>query len=393
MRSPLFVYLIFLPTIGFFHPLKAQTTSPSTAPNVIRVHLHPVEGFGPFEPGFSTNPLSDASRANEWHDTWAPVRNVPSDLRDVQVGRLEMQIAQKVYQSMHAGLLKREFALFWIRMAHADTSHLTATFVDEEVSYVVGVDSLGRRIIIFDADHDHDFRGKKRIVLSGPESLGHDGGRVDTLGYLEPQTVAFDFWDGENVRRATTKIAIMRPELMPKAVNQWSKGAFVLESATYEHREGRLRIGTRDFDCYVNNGFQGGVYDDRHENYIFSEAGEMKDRLSLKNESLSTNDVVKLNNIPYNIEALGTDGTELTLRRVQTSGPSEGLTIGSFAKDFHRTTTLSDSIHLKALREKYVLRLSGDLVCWLPLRNSLSKRRLSRPCGQGVGRDWHCVRR
>ncbi len=355
MNSPLVARYVVLAALGIVPALQAQTNSPSSTPNVIRVPMHPVEGFGPFEAGFVLDAPSDTSGSNPWHNTWARVRNIPSDLRDVRVGRIEMQLAQKVYHAMHAGLLTKEFALLWIRMAHADTSRLTAHFVDEEVSFVVGLDSLGRRVMIFDADHDHDFLGEKRVVLSGPDDQGHMHGTADTAGYLEPQEVAFEFWDGEQIRQGRTKIALRRPELIPAVVNQWTKGAFALGWATYGHTEGRLRIGTTDIDCYLNNGFRGGVFDDRNSNVILSEAGEMRDRLNPKNESLRADDVVTLGNARYAIGPISIDGREITLRRVRAGAPAEGLTAGLFAKDFSRATTRSDSIHLRTLRGTFTL--------------------------------------
>ncbi|HXX65420.1 MAG TPA: redoxin domain-containing protein [Bacteroidota bacterium] len=299
--------------------------------------------------------LSDTSSSNPWYGTWARVKNIPGDLREVAVGRLEMQIAQKVYYSMYAGLITRDFAATWLRMSHPDTTRLTKQFVDEEVSFITGLDSLNRRVIIFDADHDHDFRREKRIVLTAPDSVTPAGEKVDTLGYLEPQRVSFDYWDGEHIRHATTKIAIRRPSLMPKATSQWSHGAFVLGAATYEHREGHFRIGTRDFDCYMSNRFLDGVYTDRRPEIVFAEAGELRNRLRLKKESLGPGDPVTLDNVRYEIVSISVDGTELTLRRLRHAGKSEGRVVGSLANGFARRSVQGDSVHLKAYRGKYVL--------------------------------------
>jgi peroxiredoxin len=152
-----------------------------------------------------------------------------------------------------------------------------------------------------------------------------------------------------------TYIAIRKPSLMPKVVEQWSHGNFILGTATYEHREGRFIVGTRDIDCYMNNGFIGGVYSERRPTVIFSEAGEMRARLPLRKESFSLGDPVTLNNVKYVISEISVDGTELTLRRAHSAGLTEGRVTGAPAVGFSRKTVQGDSLDLKSYRGNYVL--------------------------------------
>ncbi len=117
-------------------------------------------GYGPFGTSFGGLSFYDFDdEYNPWRAMYLNPTGIPDDWTDIEIGDIEINILQMVYQSYHEGLISKENyeqaqnAWNW----SPDSTQLSKEPLRTKVAFVFGKDASGEMKIIVDTNNNLDF--------------------------------------------------------------------------------------------------------------------------------------------------------------------------------------------------------------------------------------------
>ena len=220
-------------------------------PDTLIIYLEQVKGFGPFSP--SSGFLRELTGSNPWIAAIPEVTGIPDTLSDLRVFVRHMHFKQHAWQSWKAGLLDSSHVMGAFSAWDADTSRVTAQYLDLHVTIATGTDSVGRTRV---------------IISSGTDLTGATAHILPDTAYTEPfphresmvvEPVSFELFDGESVITANTWYRVSGP--VPFGIPGETRPTLI--DGTYDHRRADLVLEQDTVPLFLQNEFIDGSYGHR----------------------------------------------------------------------------------------------------------------------------------
>jgi peroxiredoxin len=128
------------------------------------------KGYGPFESsGGNSIPLYIDVGDNPWKKTFLKVSGVPQHWTNVKIGDINSNRFQYVYQNYHSGHISKEWyeKLKSMWNWEPDTLNLSKEPLKCRAAFAIGMDSVGNRMAIVDANNNYDFSDDKPFIPVG----------------------------------------------------------------------------------------------------------------------------------------------------------------------------------------------------------------------------------
>ncbi len=218
-------------------------------PDTLIIPLEQVKGFGPFWP--SSGFLRELTGSNPWIAAIPEVTGIPDTLSDLRIFVRHMHFKQHAWQSWKAGLLDSSHVMSAFSAWNADTSRVTAQYLDLHVTIATGTDSVGRTRV---------------IISSGTDLAGATVHILPDTAYTEPfphresmvvEPISFELFDGESVITANTWYRVSGP--VPFGIPGETRPTLI--DGTYDHRRADLVLERDTVPLFLQNEFIDGTYD------------------------------------------------------------------------------------------------------------------------------------
>ncbi len=225
-------------------------------PDTLIIPLEQVKGFGPFSP--SSGFLREMAGNNPWIAAIPEVTGIPDTLSDLRIFVRHMHFKQHAWQSWKAGLLDSSHVMGAFSTWGADSSRVTAQYLDLHVTIATGTDSSGRTRVIISSGTDLTWATAHILPdTAGTEPFPHRESMV-----VEP--ISFEMFDGESVITASTWYRVSGP--VPFGIPGETRPMLV--DGTYDHRRANLVLGQDTVPVFLQNEFLDGSYD-HQKSYLF----------------------------------------------------------------------------------------------------------------------------
>ncbi len=220
-------------------------------PDTLLITLDQIKGFGPFSP--SSGFLRELSGNNPWIAAIPEVTGTPDTLSDLRVFVRHMHFKQHAWQSWKAGLLDSGLVMGAFSAWEADTSRVTAQYLDIHVTIATGTDSRGRtRVIIAPGT---DLAGATAHILPDTAVTEPFPDRASMV--VEP--IRFELFDGDSVITAESWYRVSGP--VPFGIPGETRPTLV--DGIWDHRRADLHLGQDTVPVFLQNDFIDGSYDHR----------------------------------------------------------------------------------------------------------------------------------
>ena len=220
-------------------------------PDTLLITLDQIKGFGPFSP--SSGFLRELSGNNPWIAAIPEVTGTPDTLSDLRVFVRHMHFKQHAWQSWKAGLLDSGLVMGAFSAWEADTSRVTAQYLDIHVTIATGTDSRGRtRVIIAPGT---DLAGATAHILPDTAVTEPFPDRASMV--VVP--IRFELFDGDSVVTAESWYRVSGP--VPFGIPGETRPTLV--DGIWDHRRADLHLGQDTVPVFLQNDFIDGSYDHR----------------------------------------------------------------------------------------------------------------------------------
>nr|WP_321406351.1 TlpA disulfide reductase family protein [uncultured Carboxylicivirga sp.] len=172
---------------------------------IIEIPLTSQYGYGCFNYWMSGMSPNSDDEDNPWRKTHLKVEGVPSSWENVKIGDIETNIYQNVYQSYFNGNISEEMYELLLKSWSywkPDSSTLTKEFVKTKIAFAAGIDSLGKRRLIVDANNNLDFSDDESFIPS------IDGMPMDSIALENTITVSYERYFHNKIEKVTTPVFI-----------------------------------------------------------------------------------------------------------------------------------------------------------------------------------------
>ena len=187
-----FKLLLFAALIPLLNIGCSQTT--------IELPLIYKDGYGPF---YSSQSRISAYSGGSWKGIELKTKGIPDDWKDAEVGGIQMNIHQTVYQNYLAGNVSEEWYTFlqeaWTWTP--DTLTLSKEPIKSQIVFAYNKDILGNFSVIIDANNNLDFSDDK--IFSPMTSLP-----VDSIIKKEQIMITYERFLNNKVMEVSTPIVI-----------------------------------------------------------------------------------------------------------------------------------------------------------------------------------------
>ncbi|MFO8028495.1 MAG: redoxin domain-containing protein [Cyclonatronaceae bacterium] len=265
------------------------------------ISLDQVKGFGPFYP--SSGFLRELSGNNPWIAAIPEVSGVPDSLVGFRVYVQHMHFKQHAWQSWKAGLLDSSHVMDAFAAWGADTTRVTAQYLDLHVTIATGTDSRGQtRVIITPGT---DLSGATAHILPDTAVTEPFPDRASMV--VEP--IRFELFDGDSVITAESWYRVSGP--VPFGIPGETTPTLI--HGTYAHRRADLHLGQDTVFVFLQNEFLDGSYD--HQKALLFVGHPPAERPVTPDMLASVGEYVIIGGEHYRFDDVRIDGSEIRLVR------------------------------------------------------------------------------
>jgi peroxiredoxin len=313
---------------------QTETVTSDQTETVRFLPIQLIEGYGPFQPGFS--PINNSDKDSPlWAKTYKPVKGIPPYWSQTQVSRILLNTRQFVYQNVLAGnisqldyqSLQKEWN--WL----PDTTKLSKIPIKCYLYVMRGFNEhTGKWTVMVDTNNNLDFGDETAIY---PEKIGN------------------------NQQPLHRQLITIQYEVYQKGQIHQMKLPMVLKMAGSEliynfpqHASVTLKKGNKEYKLLVSSDFT--TPDFETTNLVDPSKALFSKKVAPKDE-IAINDVFEVDHISYKNKGVDVFNNWLELEPVNSSGKSYSLQVGYPFRPFRaRAYNSGQLIDLSQYRGKYV---------------------------------------
>ncbi|XAZ82055.1 TlpA disulfide reductase family protein (plasmid) [Fibrella sp. ES10-3-2-2] len=265
-----------------------------------------IEGYGPFNPGFSS--IDNSSRDSPlWAKTYSDVKGIPVHWSKTEVCHIWLNTHQFVYQHVLAGNISqldyKELQEGWNWLP--DTTKLSKTPIKCYVYVIKGFDETTQKwSVLVDANNNLDFRDETTIY---PERINKDPHH-----YKQATSIQYEVYQKGQVRIAEIPIVFKMAE---------SKLLYNFP----QHASVTLKKGNKEYKLLVSSGF---TTPDFETTGLVDPSTPLSAQKVVARDLIKINDIVEIDQVSYRNKGVDVYNNWLELEPVKSSGKPYSLQVG-----------------------------------------------------------------
>ena len=310
------------------HQMAAQTETVKFLP------IQLIEGYGPFNPGFSS--IDNSSKESSlWAKTYSDVKGVPAHWSKTQVCHIWLNTRQFVYQNVLAGNISqldyKELQEAWNWLP--DTTKLSKKPIKCYVYLIKGFDETTQKwSVMVDANNNLDFRDETTIY---PERINKDS-RI----YKQATSIQYEVYQKGQVRKAKIPIVFKMAE------------SELLLYNFPQHASVTLKKGNEEYKLLVSSGF---TTPDFETTGLADPSTPFSAKSVVPRDLIKINDIVEIDHVSYRNKGVDVYNNWLELEPVKSLGKPYSLQVGYPFRPFSaKAFNSSQLIDISQYRGQYV---------------------------------------
>lgn len=334
------IFMLFL-----FNPKVSSSIigQNSVYPDTIVVKTSEIKGFGPFER--SCFIFLSLNEKHPMHRAKPNITGIPDTLNNLLFNTLEMDNAQHLYQSYHAGKISKEVYLNYVKGWEVDTTRLTKQMVKQSIAVAAGLDHQGRTVVVIDKNNNYDLSDDVPYLLPLYISKEHFWSKpIESL----LKEVEFEYFDGEKIVKSKIWLYVDHdPDGNSKSLKDLK--SINLGINTAEHRIGTFQLGNKNFSLAIKCAGRNVYRKINSYVMVLDEKGT-----SLTERAIGQGRVIVIENTPYRFVHTSINGEYVTLVKDIAVVKKGGAAVVLKAPEFSGKTITGKNIDLKNFQGKYV---------------------------------------
>jgi hypothetical protein len=236
-----------------------------------------IEGYGPFNPGFSS--IDNSSKESAlWAKTYSDVKGIPAHWSKTQVCHIWLNTHQFVYQNVLAGNISqldyKELQKGWNWLP--DTTKLSETPIKCYIYVIKGFDETTQKwSVMVDANNNLDFGDETTIY---PESI-----TKDSHNYKQATSIQYEVYQRGQVRKA--KIPIVFKMAESELLYNFPQYASVT-----------LKKGNKEYNLSVSSGF---TRPDFETTGLVNPSTPFSAKKVVPRDLIKINDIIEIDHVSY----------------------------------------------------------------------------------------------
>jgi thiol-disulfide isomerase/thioredoxin len=320
------------------------------------------QGYGPFMPG---NVIIFPAEQ-------APLPTaVPPDITEYRVRQVDFQPYNTWYRQLAANGMSRED--FLQQMKDVPAGLLTAQPYHHVLDVLVGYNKAGKKVVIPDVNgnlsfiDDDAYEFEQFVVLSR---------EVEAKKRLPVFKTQYTFFNGEGlVSRELHVKADPYLGMLHMSYTDTSENRFFMEVSLPEHRRGVLKVGNREYEALLANGFTGLNYTEGNAQLLlFADSSAYGSTIPY-----NVGDVLNIGGSNYLFESVSAFGDTVTFRYTGKAAGNEGIMKGHTAPAVTALQLNGAPFSLADYRGRYLLldfwgTWCGPCIAGLPELRALQQK-------------------
>jgi thiol-disulfide isomerase/thioredoxin len=284
------------------------------------------------------------------HNRSIPFTGIPVSIKEKVMIQVDFQPPQYYfeYYVAHPDYAVRDL-MSQIGPWHADTTQLSRKPIKHVVYLVSGLDHLGNRVIIVDANNNHDFSDDKMMVY---DSAFLRKGDKEIRALLPTNTVNFQYASHGQVYDMTCNLQVSPISPMRTSDSLFEK--FKVQVITNEIRQGAFVMGTSNYSIDIFSRNKPGIIFDSVSTVVDIIEKNGSGRVIGKARHI-IGDTVSLNKNKYVLSGVSVFGDTLKLSYVGSGPATYGIDTGTMAYNIEAVDFNGNEFNLQKLRGKFVL--------------------------------------
>ena len=268
---------------------------------VIELPLTEKEGYGPFQSvlgGISVDRIDEEN--NPWRKTYLEISALPDNLTDIQLGSIDTDIYQSVYQNYLLGNITteryEELQDSWDWMP--DSLVLSKEWVKCKIAFALGKDSAGETKMVVDANNNLDLSDDVIFTPMDIDSISSYSNK-DSLALANAITVTYERFSGNKIIQEKAPLFI---------VNYSSYGLYMCCFPLYS----TTQLGGTEIA--VSSGFTNLSYF-KTEITLMDDSTKIRGKANVEN-IISKNEYIEINEIVYENCGVNRNRNALILKKI-----------------------------------------------------------------------------
>ncbi|MDH7460507.1 TlpA disulfide reductase family protein [Chitinophagaceae bacterium 26-R-25] len=284
------------------------------------------------------------------YDRTLQFTGIPNSIKDKVIMQIDFQPAQHYFEYYVANPdYSLEGLMSAIRYYKADTLQLSRKPIKHVVYLVSGVDHSGNKVLIVDANNNHDFSDDKLMVY---DSAFLRKGNQASRTLLPNITVNFQYASQKQVYDRTCNLQVSPVSNMITSDTVFEK--FKVQVITNEIKQGAFVVGKSNYSCDVFTRNKPGV--------IFDSVSAVVDIIEKNEKGIEIGkarhiigDTVSINNNRYLLSGVSVFGDSLKFSYVGSGTATYGIDTGMVAYNIEAVDFDGNEFNLQKCRGKFVL--------------------------------------
>lgn len=317
----------------------------------ILIETTKLKGISPYDRSVSPLMGQSTDKTHPMFGASPQMIGIPESLKNIHLEYIDIDLSQKLYQALYAGIVSREYFDYMHSNWSVDTTNLTDQMLKVQVGVVFGTDKEENTILIVDQNNNSDFSDDERRVLQPPQK-SEDFWKLDVKdeSFI---AIEYEYYDGYSIQKAVTWLFVDNlPKPVSEDVPNWQKKIHYCYKIA-EHSQGSFILNGNEYIIDVVPTLH------RYRGYSKLMLTST-DGLQLLPDPISINDRLKIGNTTYVFSDISADGRYVTLVQEDSfiANSAKNITadtqIGVKAENFEGYTFGGERINLDDYAGKYV---------------------------------------